>query len=240
MKISTKDWLAFVKRLSDIDHAAGNAVKDYIAKEGFGDTKALIDYCYKVADHYGTASASYAALMYDTISELEEVILPDAVMASSPTYGDVAKAVNGTLKTSTNIDEIGGCIERLVKMTGQDTLLNNAIRDRAEFAWIPSGDTCAFCLTLASRGWQTASESILKGGHAEHIHSNCDCTYMIRHRSDMNVKGYDPEKYLRMYKNADGSTSKEKINAMRRRYYDENKEAINARKREAYALRQEE
>ncbi|MBR4692904.1 MAG: hypothetical protein IKP17_09110 [Oscillospiraceae bacterium] len=38
---------------------------------------------------------------------------------------------------------------------------------------MPSGDTCAFCITLASRGWQKAGREAIKGGHAEHIHNNC-------------------------------------------------------------------
>ena len=51
------------------------------------------------------------------------------------------------------------------------------------------------------------------------------------------MEGYDPEKYLRMYENAEGSTSREKINAMRRENYAEHKEEINAQKRAAYRER---
>lgn len=235
MYISTKDWQTFVGKLSKINSTAAAAVRDYVAREGFADTSALIGYCYRVADYYGTASASLAALMYDTISELEGAFYPAAEMAANPTYGDVAKAVNGTLKTSQNAEEIAGSVARLVKMVGQDTMLNNAMRDGAEFAWIPSGDTCAFCIMLASRGWQPISKAALKNGHATHIHSNCDCTYMVRHSSNVNVRGYDPDKYLRMYNNADGSTWQQKVNAMRRDFYEENSEAINEQKRTAYA-----
>lgn len=63
-------------------------------------------------------------------------------------------------------------------------------------------DTCAFCITLASRGWQHASEAALKGGHAEHIHVNCDCEYVIRFDGYSTVAGYDPEKYLHQYRAA--------------------------------------
>ncbi len=240
MYISTKDWTAFVNKLSKINQSAADKVREYVAKNGFGDAGALISYCYQVADYYGTASASLSALMYDTVTELEGAFYPPAELAASPSYGDVAKAVNGTLKVSQNPDEISGAVARLVKRTGQDTLLNNAMRDGAEFAWIPAGDTCAFCITLASRGWQHISKDALKNGHAEHIHSNCDCTYMVRHRQDVNVRGYDPAAYRRLYDNADGSGSKEKINSIRRMQYASNKDRINAQKREAYALRQEE
>jgi len=123
-------------------------------------------------------------------------------------------------------------VSRLVKRAGADTTLKNALRDGAEFAWIPQGDTCAFCLTLASRGWQKASQAAIKGGHAEHIHANCDCEYAIRFDGRSTVAGYDPDKYLRQYRAADGD-----INKLRRVNYAANKERINAQKRAAYAAR---
>ena len=75
-------------------------------------------------------------------------------------------------------------------------------------------DTCAFCITLVCRGWQHASEATLKGGHAEHIHANCDCEYAIRFGGYSTVAGYDPEKYLQQYRAA-GSD----VKAMRRMDY---------------------
>ena len=174
--------------------------------------------------------------------------------AALPSYGEVAKAVNGTIKLA-NIEIIAGAVERLVKLPGADTMIKNAIRDGAQWAWIPSGDTCAFCIALASRGWQKASMEQLKGGHAEHIHAHCDCTFAIRHSSKFNIEGYDPDKYLEMYEKADTSSygfdntrpkgqqwqnmSTAKINGMRREFYAENKEKINAQKRSAYAKRKE-
>ena len=180
MQISRKDWDNYIKRLSKVNTEAARLVKEYIEKNGVEDVQALINYSYRVAAKYGNASASLAAMMYDVVADLEGIVLDPAELASLPKYGEVAKAVQGTLKTSQNPEEIAGAVSRLVKRTGQDTILQNAERDRAQFAWIPSGDTCAFCITLASRGWQNMSKKALSGGHAEHIHSNCDCTYMIR------------------------------------------------------------
>lgn len=100
---------------------------------------------------------------------------------------------------------------------------------------MPRGDTCAFCITLASRGWQKASKAALKGGHAEHIHANCDCEYAVRFDGKSGVAGYDSDKYLKMYENAEGGSSQEKINSMRRELEAGKRDEINARKREAYA-----
>ena len=81
------------------------------------------------------------------------------------------------------------------------------------------------------------SKNALKNGHAEHIHSNCDCTYMIRHSDNFNVAGYDPQKYADMYYDADGKTPKQKINSMRRKFYAENREEILSQKADAYEKR---
>lgn len=238
MYISTKDWLAFVDKMSALNKKAADGVKDYVRRYGFADTDALVGYCYGVADYYGTASAALAAAMYDAITEFEGKFYQPAELAPSPSYSDVAKTVQGVLKNSVNTDEISGAVARLVKRTGQDTMLQNGLRDGAEFAWVPQGDTCAFCITLASRGWQPISKKSFKNGHAEHIHSNCDCSYVIRHSSNMDVEGYDPDKYLQMYEDAGGHASpKEKINALRREEYAQNRAKINAQHREAYALR---
>ena len=104
--------------------------------------------------------------------------------------------------------------------------MNNALRDGAQWAWIPSGDTCAFCIALASRGWQKASKKALKNGHAEHIHANCDCTYAVRFDNNLEVEGYDPKEYQKMYYGAEGRTPEEKINSMRRMFYAENKDIV--------------
>lgn len=97
---------------------------------------------------------------------------------------------------------------------------------------MPHGDTCPFCITLASNGWQKASSKVLKGGHADHIHANCDCEFAIRFDHNTTVAGYDPDKYLKQYRDAGGD-----INKMRRVNYAANKERINAQKRAAYAVK---
>ena len=239
MKLSKKDWDAYISRLSKINRTASDLIVKYVDKYGLDDVESLVNYSYQVANTYGTASAAMNAMMYDTIAELEGIALPAAELAASPTYGDVAKSIYGTLKTSQNAAELGGAVSRLVKLTGQDTMLKNAIRDRAEFAWIPVGTTCAFCITLASRGWQRISNKALKNGHAEHIHANCDCSYMVRHSSDFDVSGYQPEKYQRMYYDAEGNKPKDKINSMRREFYQENREEILDQKADAYEKRKE-
>lgn len=200
------------------------------------DDPDLIDYAYSLVTKYGEASGTLAAEFYDEIARRSGVTVPSAEVAETPEYNEVAKAVNGTKKTG-NPKNVANSVSRLVKRTGADTTLKNAKRDGAEWAWIPNGDTCVFCITLASNGWQPASKAIQQGGHAEHIHANCDCTFGIRFNGETKYAGYDPEKYKKMYDEAEGGTSREKINSMRRMKYQENKDRINAQKRAAYAER---
>ena len=242
MTISERSWVEYIDGLRKINETAAEKMAEYLRThptETQEEWKAALDYGYSLASHYGEGAAELACQMYDTISELSDVMLPAAEPAPTATYGEVAKALNGIRKYSQGIDMLASGVSRLVKRTGVDTTMNNAIRDGAEWAWIPHGDTCAFCITLASRGWQKATKEALKGGHAEHIHANCDCTYGIRHDSKTKYEGYDPDKYLKMYDATDG-TSTEKINAMRRKQYAKDGEKIRAQKRAAYAKRKEE
>jgi len=238
MRISSKDWKNYIDKLSKLNNTAGEKMSDYVARHGFDDPK-IIDYAYGLVTKYGEGSASLSAMMYDAIAEMEGKILPPAEVAETPEYGEVAKAVNGVRKHSQNPTSYGNVVNRLVKRTGADTMLKNAERDGAEFAWIPSGDTCAFCIALASRGWQHISKNSLKNGHAEHIHANCDCNYTVRFDGSSSVAGYNPDEYLEIYENAEGNTPEEKINSIRAKYRAENKDKINAQKRANYALNKE-
>lgn len=189
------------------------------------DAKKLVDYCYAIVNKYGEASAALSAEMYDAIAVLEGVYVAPAEVAEIADYGEVAKTVYGTLNQSKNPEEVASAAARWVKMAGSDTTLKNALRDGAKFAWIPSGETCPFCLMLASNGWQYASKKAIKGGHAEHIHSNCDCQYCISFGNKTNVSGYDPDSYGNMLKDADRHGSwEDRVNALRREAYAEDKE----------------
>lgn len=251
MTISDESWSKYISDLRKVNDEAARLMLDFMHlhrdPDGLWNSRevrqAIIDYAYALASKYGEAAAELACEMYDAVGVLSDMIIPAAIPAETATYADIAKAVNGTLKQSTNMEMVASAVARQVKMVSVDTVMKNALRDGAEWAWIPRGDTCAFCITLASRGWQKASKKALKNGHAEHIHANCDCTYAVRFNSRTDVQGYDPDKYKRMYYDAplDGqrATGKNRINAMRREFYADNKETINAQKRSAYAKRQE-
>lgn len=230
MQITANAWNEYITRLSRLNQKAGQLMREYRGSHGTESTDDLIAYAYGLVTKYGEGSAELACQMYDALAEAANAGVPAAEPAEPADYGEVARMVNAT--KSQNPANLPNGVSRLVKRAGADTTLKNAVRDGAEWAWVPHGDTCPFCITLASNGWQKASSKVLKGGHAEHIHANCDCEFAIRFDHNTTVAGYDPEKYLKQYRDAGGD-----INKMRRVNYADNKERINAQKRAAYAAR---
>ena len=239
MKISKKDWQNYIARLRKINDRAAEKVASFIethdcsTPEGM---KLLIDYSHAVATKYGEGAAELSCQMLDAVAEASGVYVPAAEPAATATYGEIAKTIYGTMASTKDPKAIGAAVGRSVKLASVDTLQQNALRDGAEWAWIPQGDTCPFCLMLASRGWVKASKKAIKNGHAEHIHNNCDCTYCVRYDGETTVEGYDPDALYDEYKNA-GDTKWERLNALRRKHYAANKDYINAQKRAAYALK---
>lgn len=252
--ITQSEWKRYIATLRNINDKAADEFRAFIiSKGGYNniERQKLIDYAYGIATKYGEASAAVSAEMYDAIALLSNAPVSAAIPAETASYSEVAKTVNGIIKNTGNEDILAQGIGRLVKMAGTDTMLSNAYRDRpkgkgskrrhsgAQVAWIPSGDTCPYCIMLASKGWQNQTEWAANN-HSEHIHANCDCTYMVRFNDNLNVEGYEPEEYKQMYDDADpGGRREDKLNAMRREAYAKNKDEINAQKRSNYEKRKE-
>lgn len=261
--ITKAQWQKYVNLLKRLQDRAADEMLAYMSLPrirqltGVEYSQALIDYGYALATKYGEAATAVACDWYDAVAMAEAVNLLPAVPAETATMAETAKAINGTLKTG-NVNIVSEAVGRLVKQAGADTTLQNAKRDGASFAWIAHGDTCAYCLALAGLGWQKAGKLTLEGGHAEHIHANCDCEYAIDHTGDLVIEGYDPDEINRMLTQmtdgeydaedlikASGHTAKKNrrnndgLNMVRRQFYDQNKEVINAQKRSAYEKRVE-
>lgn len=230
-------WKKYAKLQANIQKAAADKMADYIERYGLKDRTGAMQYAYWViGEKYGPASAEAACEMYDLAAQLAGVYVPTAEPADMPTPEQVTAFVEKA--ASQSAENIPAAVGNMVKRMGADTTLKNAARDGAEWAWVPVGDTCAFCIMLASNGWQNQSKKA-KAHHAEHIHNHCDCQYAVRFNGQGGPKGYDPERYQEMYYSAEGESWQEKVNSMRRDYYDEHADEINAQKRSAYAKRRE-
>lgn len=225
-------WVEYVEALAKVDRVATERMQKYIDTHEIDSEEAiqqLVAVAYGVSTIYGEAAAELAAEMYDLFSDGE----PAEPAETSPLWY-VDQAVRGALKAAPFAVLVAGAVGRTVKLAGQDTTLKNAIRDGAEVAWIPHGDTCPFCVMLAGEGWKKAYPSMLKDGHAKHIHGNCDCSYAVRRNEETQFAGYDPDRYRKQYDAAEGVTERQKLNSMRRMYYKENAEKIREQKRSAY------
>lgn len=233
-------WEKYIDKLRQINDRAADEMQTFmdLHRDEDGEWNSaearqnVLDYAYGLSNKYGTAAATLVCDMYDQIAEKSLVVLPPAAPAEVATYSEVAKAVNGTMKQSKRADVIASTVGRLVKQAGADTAIHNAIRDHAEWAWVPRGvETCAFCMTLASRGWLPASAAQLAGHHAQHIHAHCDCMFAIRHNRETEYEGYDPDVYLDIYENADTSSA----GLHNGNYQSESTARINGIRREQYA-----
>ncbi len=242
MNITNETWDRYSSALEKLDEITKGKVSDYIEThdiDSYEGRNQLIEFCYALVSTMGEAAAELACQMYDAVSELEDAFKDFAEPADVASYDDVAKAVNGTIGNLLRAEITAAAMGRLVKMAAQDTTLKNAIRDQAFFAWIPIGDTCPLCLSIAAEGWNKATSKALSGGHAKHIHGNCNCNYAIKHQKTTEYQSYNPAQYQEVMEQAEGSTEEDRMNSIRRMFYDQNSAKIRAQKRAAYEKRKE-
>lgn len=77
------------------------------------------------------------------------------------------------------------------------TMTRNAERDGYGWARVPVGDTCGWCLMLASRGFAYGSERSA-GGEGNKYHDGCNCE-VIPGFPGIEVEGYDPDALYDVY-----------------------------------------
>ena len=205
MKISRRDWNEYSEMLAKLSRLASDEMQTFLESYGIGNTELIVDVAHALVTKYGEASAAAACNLYDEIAEKQGKAVRSAEPAETASREKTAGAVYGSLKDSPEGKKLKQVPDRLVKQAAAETMRQNAKRDGAEWAWIPSGDGCAMCMTIASRGWLPASSAQLSGGHATHIHANCKCQFAIRFDKNLSVEGYDPDELKRQYDAAEGS-----------------------------------
>lgn len=212
------------EKLSKVCERAIASTEKWIEKNPDASRQDILDTTYKITQTYGLAASTLAANKYDQDAALAErlgflkpgqVKEAEVIELADYNYREFARAINGTIKNSSK-ERIPDTVGRMVKQMAEDTTLKNANRDGAEYAWIPAGDSCVFCLSLAANGWQRASKKTAEGNHADHIHPHCDCTFAVRFSKDTNVKGYHPEAIKARIEACEGDTWEEKLNSLRR------------------------
>ena len=242
-KVSRRSWDRYSARQAAQRQAASDDMVKYVTENARALRKAaLVTAGTRLAMKHGRSAAALACVWYEQVARKSAAKVDKAVPVVSANKGRIAALVESAAPKleAGDLDGFakacGDAVASEVKRSATRTMTANARRDGVQFAWVPNGaETCAFCITLASNGWQYASEAVMNGMHEEHIHPNCECEFAIRFSGDGGVDGYDPDEYWQTYKDAEGRSSKDKINSIRRDLYQENKDKINAQHRERYA-----
>lgn len=246
MRLSRRQWRRYQQAHADIQRRASEEAMAYFDSLPWDEDPTLAEQLMqaKVAElveRYGLADGEVSAIYYDELMALQGASVPPAAIAEPRTVW-AAQGTSDALRHATTPETareaVGGTTARAVKRCGLETTQNAAVRDRAMWAWVCVGDTCPFCRALGSQGWVHASRAVRAGQHAEHVHANCDCQFVVKPAgSTLEVEGYDPDALLEEYRDAaDGGGWRGHVNAMRRAdYTPEYAAARNARRRELYA-----
>lgn len=71
------------------------------------------------------------------------------------------------------------------------TTKHNAVKNGIRYARVPFGNSCAFCLMLASRGFVYETKTTA-GEDKGHYHAHCRCK-IVAGKKGTEIKGYDPD-----------------------------------------------
>lgn len=247
-RVYAADWQRYREAHAKLRGDAAKRLEEYFDQLQW-DTDAqralqrLCDFADQLLLEYGTADATLSASLYD---EMMRGSAPMAELAELPSSATVYANMRDAITRATSLESArsmaSGEMQRLVKRCGVETMRQNAIASKAMWAWVCIGDSCAFCRTLGSQGWVFASKAVRAGKHAEHIHADCDCEFVVKRPGDtLEIEGYDPDALLDEYADAPGDNWKEKVNSMRRAdYTQEFADQRNARRRELYRAARDE
>ena len=188
-----------------LDKAVQERVVRIVSTVGTSDPEALRAALMKglapIVSHAASLSAQLAKAMYNgwrkqVTGERYEQAAP------YPSFDDGAfeACVNTAAKAAENgkpDETVEGILTARagyeIRKSWSDTMYKNARRDSARplMARVPGpGETCDFCLMLASRGFVYVGG---KAGERAHNHANCRCTYVPSWERSPQVEGYDPD-----------------------------------------------
>lgn len=171
-----------------------------------------------LVESYGEVAATAAADWYDVIYRERPKMaagLGNEEIARARARWAIGKAWEGNAPQAlATLQLVTG---EMVRQFGRDTVQASAGANKRMYARVPSGsDTCAFCLTLASRGF--AYHSAGDAGEMRKFHGDCDCEIVP---DDGSVpRGYDPDMLYEQYKSVheDGDSIASVARKLRARY----------------------
>ena len=191
------------------------AVDEFISELSEGITlEEVMAEATRIAQKYAMLGAELGAQWYDLCTELAGIKADAAEWDKTPDAVIEARAQSAMDRADTDNarDIFGNYLENIindsVRRTGSANLWRDYERGLTPGKWarVPVGDTCAWCLMLASQGaWYVSEESAL-GKEAGHYHDDCDCVAVF-HADPESIRGYSDRlfKYKEMYYDAENT-----------------------------------
>lgn len=173
----------------------------------------IIEQATEVATKFKMLGMELGAQWYDLCTELAGIaadpaeVTPvdtEAVNRRAHAYADHATAET---VQDVFVQFLQNEINESIRTTGDANLWRDYERGLTPGKWarVPVGDTCAFCLMLASQGAWYVSEKSALGDSAGHYHDGCNCI-AVYHADPDSIKGYGKlADYKRMYYDADNA-----------------------------------
>lgn len=173
----------------------------------------VIDIAASIGQKYALLGAELGAQWYDLCSELAgidadaaEVAEVDAEAVDAKTRATFERSQQPTVQAVFN-DLMQNLVNDSIRQTGEANLWRDYERGLAGGRWcrVPVGETCAWCLMLASQGAWYLSEQSALGQEAGHYHDGCNCV-AVYHADPDSIRGYENlGKYKAMYYDADNT-----------------------------------
>lgn len=155
-----------------------------------------------LVESYGEVAATAAADWYDVIYEERPRMaagMRNEDIARARARWAIGEAWRGDAPQA--LSTLSLVADEMVRQFGRDTIVRSAGANKRMWARVPAGsETCAFCLTMASRGFAYHSKEDAGGIAPDKFHGGCDCEIVA---DDGEVpRGYDPDRMYEIYKDS--------------------------------------
>lgn len=206
----------------------------------------VIEIAAQVASRYEVLGSELGAQWYDLCSRLANIDAEPAELreVDGESIRQRARAAVETAPLDKAIDAVFNYflhneIQNSIRATGSANLWRDYERGLVKGKWVrvPVGDTCAWCMMLASQGaWYLTKESAL-GASPDHYHDGCDCV-AVYHADADNIPNYNNLlKYKKMYYDAENARA---ANASGKQPYSEDLQERVDRAKELHSKREDE
>ncbi|WP_303249715.1 hypothetical protein [uncultured Slackia sp.] len=167
--------------------------------------EALLDALFSTMPAYIDAAAQAGADFYDAVRvrEVGEAAGALAIGGFDPeAFEGAVRAFVQDMVDGKPVELFNGKVvdrvDRDIRRSANMSVSENARRDqlKPKYARVPSGgETCEFCIMLASRGAVYGTEEA-----ASHAHPGCDCRVVPSFGDGSEIEGYDPDEYYELWK----------------------------------------